>query len=343
MKRQTFGYHHLNARLPKDELFSAFDLIGFPVVVKEDLAIALASRVEDTTNKEIKSLLKEGSLITINFPNGNKRVVLKGQWALFNKFLKPQNEEELLFFFKGYEPMLKALSLSVEELLNNALKVAETFKGDFENELLETLDTFDQEVFRWPSFVHNGENIGESLAKPLLNLVSLYYPIGLDKEELSVENNKDNLINRYLKGGGEENFTSFGQWCNILVEHAKRLWENSVIENHFSGEKQLLNRLNFLSRNDPLVEGTKRGSYLKGKRAYNYFLKNSENPNYLFYEGEVIGGWHFKEKGQKWTLLIEDITGKLERIATKEIEREVNFLSAALDKECEEIRVSKIL
>ncbi len=342
--------HNLSQRLPLEELSQAVRVAGF----RGDLEVALAARLEGVTPQAIQ----EVPLIR------SSRYLLPQMWSLYAQSLEPVNERELiegnplladnsnLLGFPLY-PLYEEVKGETERLLKGEPLTKPNLLKKLNEHLLGGLSGAKRERWSWPSRQKEGVTLGDETLANLLEIASLALPINRIEERgtlffrlFEAPQLGGSLAREFLHAFGPANLEEFIEWSQVGPAQGERLWgalDEVVVKD---SEGKLLLREDYLtlkdlpevegvrliSSLDPLFEIPNRSLLVQGKGLYNYFYRPKNTPpGMLLSDGEVVAGWYLRRQRESLSLQVEDIGLELGRVASSEIEEEVERLAVAMD------------
>jgi len=363
--------HNLAVRLPLTNLKEAFRNVGF----KESLEVALSARVDKLDVESIKKIWEEGAIIR----SGESHIMLAEQWYSLSGLLEPINEEELcakepqlndlinLLDLKAF-PIYQLVKTNIIEQLKDRPKTKDELLKNLLQVVLMELPPAKRGVWNWPSTTQEALTIGEEILRILFPIAVQSSPICLEVKGGKVDYQyrlfngrqaNENIAKMYLKGYGPANCQDFATWANISFVQADRLWKElspgEISEVNLEGQRGVMltedfdslkgteevEEIRFIGYDDPLLAIPQRSLLVQGKKLQNYFFNSKgTSPGMVLNGSEVIAGWHLKIKRDSFSVKIEDVGLGLGRVATQEVEYEIEKLASSLGLKSEGFSVS---
>ncbi len=349
--------HNLVKRLPKEQLNSAVAVAGFPKTIK----IGLSARVEGVTPESLEQLWLETPLIRTE-----QEIILPANlWQTFCPTLAPLNAAELLEKAPRLSEVLTLLEVPPFELyemvkeetlllLNKRSATYLELLNNLSNSILATLPPFKKELWSWPSNHKEGFTVGEEVLDLLFPVVALALPLTLERgggkfdyhyKLFDCLQEPENIVHHYLHAYGPAFREDFAKWGEIGETQSQRMWgsidDEEVVMTSFGvlleNDYQSLTDLRepegvrLIGGDDPFYKIPHRSLLVQGKSHHNYFFKTSQEvPGMVLNDGKVVAGWFLRRHKESFSLQIEDIGLEFGRIATQELEAEIERLSLAL-------------
>lgn len=336
--------HHLDQRLPAQQLLTAAGTIGFQNSPPGAWEQAVFNRITDITAAELRAMLeKQKSLLQAWSFRGAPAVFPTQDAAVFLNALVAEKNEGPWIYTAGLVPSLPQLGIDYTTLLTVVGQATKavladktiTGKGQLDAAIAEAVAADLPAAWQQSSPYGAKQTLGEAAVSFMLRPASFQGLVvfgrrsgqspsftspqhwGVDWPQQATAVHE--LVWRYVHAYGPTNRQEFTKWLGCSTAQGQRLWAliagevtavdaGSVLTadvSEFQKNAGPTGTLRLLGPHDPYLDANGRDLLLPDKKLQRKVWRTVGNPGAVLLDGQIIGVWRQRKQGKQLSMTVD--------------------------------------